>query len=133
MTEIFACVLAAFAAGCATSDPFDTQRAATEAEKSLVVTTARNELYDPFSIRDAELSTVVTLEGGGGTPTRRILCARYDSRDRRGAWTGRETHLVAISSGNTVMSSIVVPATELPCDRLEYGPFPEAENLRGRG
>lgn len=124
------CLLAVFAASCASETPFDNQRAATASEKGIILSTARNELYDPFSIRNAELSTVVTVEGGGGTPTRRVVCARYDSKTRTGSWTGTETHLVAIAAGGTVMGSIVVPATEMPCDRLKYGPFPEAEGMR---
>jgi hypothetical protein len=133
VNEILACLLAAFTAGCTTDDPFKTQRAATAGEKHIVIATAKNELYDPFSIRKAELSKVVTVEGGGGTPTRRLLCVRYDSKNRKGEWTGVETHLVTISAGNTLMSSIIVPSTEMPCDRVEYGPFPEAENLKRRG
>lgn len=127
------CILGAAAAvaGCSSSnDPFDTQRAATASEKHIVVQTAKNELYDPFSIRGAELSTVITVGEEG--QRRRVLCARYDSKTRRGEWTGSETHLVAIASSNAVMSSIVVPAAEMPCDRLAYSPFPEAENLRRR-
>lgn len=132
MNEMLVCLFAAFTAGCATNDPFDSARAATPSEKTIVLATARNELYDPFSIRSAELSSVVTVEGGGGTPTRRVVCARYDSKLKTGHWTGVETHLVTISSGNTLMSSMVVPGHEMPCDRVSYAPFPEAEGLKRR-
>lgn len=123
------CLFSAFGlGGCVSNDPFDTARPPTTAEKQLVIATARNELYDPFSIRGAELSEVITLEDGHAR--RRILCARYDSKAKSGEWTGRETHLVAISGSSTVMSSLRVPDSEMPCDRLKYAPFPEAERLR---
>jgi hypothetical protein len=131
--QFFACLLGVFAAGCATDDPFANARPATPGEKSIILATARNELYDPFSIRNAELSKVVTVEGGGGRPTRRVVCVRYDSKTKSGAWTGQETHLVTITAGNTLMSSVVVPAGEMPCDRVEYGPFPEAQGMKRRG
>jgi hypothetical protein len=128
----FLCLFSAFGlGGCLSNDPFETARPATTAEKQLVIATARNELYDPFSIRGAELSEVITLEDGN--TRRRIVCARYDSKAKNGEWTGRETHLVAISGASTVMSSLRVPDTEMPCDRLKYAPFPEAEGLRRRG
>ena len=131
MRPVLIVAAVALLAGCVKSnDPFDHQRAATASEKHIVIQTARNELYDPFSIRNAELSTVITLGEGG--EMRRVVCARYDSKTRRGEYTGTETHLVAINSRNLVMSAVIVPPTELPCDRLAYGPFPEAENLKLR-
>lgn len=115
-------------AGCFGHNPFATQRPATAAEKHTVIQTARNELYDPFSIRSAELSTVITI--GDGREARRVVCARFDSRTRDGGYTGVETHLITLDSRERVLAALVVPATEAPCDRLRYAPFPEAEGLR---
>ncbi len=112
------------------SGPYGTQRAATAAEKHAFIQAARNELYDPFSIRNAELSTVITIDRG--LNERRVVCARYDSKQKDGSFTGSETHLVSIDAKNVVTASIVVPADEEPCSRLRFSPFPEAERLKRR-
>ncbi|MCF3932266.1 hypothetical protein L1787_02400 [Acuticoccus sp. M5D2P5] len=114
--------------GCQ-SGPYGTQREATASEKHVFIQNARNELYDPFSIRNAELSTVITLDKG--VNERRVVCARYDSKTKDGSYTGTETHLVTVNAKNIVTGSLVVPADEEPCSRLRYGPFPEAERLKG--
>ncbi len=114
--------------GCVTQEQVDkvfaSQRPPTAAEKAAIVNGARDYLVDPYSVRDAEISNVVTL----GTTGLEAVCVKANSKNRMGGYTGRSAVSVRLSKGRPVSTLEDAPACSDP--RMHYQRFPELENLK---
>ncbi len=91
--------------------------------KAQIVAAAQELIYDPSSIRDAEISNVATLPDG-----LQGVCVRADSKDVSGNYLGVHSIGVPIRDGKVAGGSLDHPI----CDRpdVQWQPFPELENLR---
>lgn len=94
------------------------------AVKAVIVTGARELIYNPASIRNAEISNVATLPGGG-----QGVCVRADSKDVSGRYTGVHSLGIPLRDGKIAGGSLDHPI----CDRADvhWQPFPELEALPG--
>ncbi|MDX8521127.1 hypothetical protein [Mesorhizobium dulcispinae] len=115
-------------AGCVTQEQVDkvvaTQRPATTAEKSAIVSAARDYFVDPYSVRDAEISNVVRLNDQG----LEAVCVKANAKNRMGGYTGRQATSVRLLNGKPVGTLENAPACYLPQMRFER--FPELEALK---
>ncbi|WP_423210978.1 hypothetical protein [Paracoccus yeei] len=116
-------------AACAASDKYsDIIARATPpspALKAEIVAGAKELVYDPSSIRDAEISNVATLPDG-----LQGVCVRADSKDVSGRYLGQHSIGIPIRNGKIVGGSLDHPV----CDRMDvqWQPFPELERLPGK-
>jgi hypothetical protein len=115
------CQTAAF--GIKTNEILAAQRPATVAEVNGVVEAMRQHLYDPYSVRDAEISNVVSLHG---TPT---LCVKANSKNRMGGYVGRQTVMVYLHNNRPFAVNTDVFA-QSGCNQLKYRRFGEVERLK---
>ncbi len=90
----------------------------------LIVKAAIDYLYDPYSVRDAEISSVVTLNKKSGL---QAVCVKGNAKNRFGAYVGRQAVAVHIQNGTLAGTFPEAPG----CYRkgLKYYPFPELEAL----
>ncbi|SFY41456.1 hypothetical protein SAMN04244548_04318 [Paracoccus pantotrophus] len=92
--------------------------------KAEIVAGAKELIYDPASIRDAEISNVATLPDG-----LQGVCVRADSKDVSGRYLGVHSIGIPIRDGKIAGGSLDHPL----CDRsdIQWQPFPELERLPG--
>lgn len=109
--------------GVKTKEVLAGQRSATTAEVNGVVEAMRQHLYDPYSVRDAEISNVVNLHG---TPT---LCVKANSKNRMGGYVGRQTVMVYMHNNSPFAVNTDVFA-QSGCNQLKYRRFTEVERLK---
>ncbi len=102
----------------------DSQRPVTASEKAAIVNKARDYFFDPYSIRDAEISNVVTL----GDTGLEAVCVKANAKNRLGAYAGRSATSVRLKDGKPVSALENAPACASP--DLRYQRFPELENLK---
>jgi hypothetical protein len=113
-------------AGCQTIDTgralqrvqFLNARAATQAEKDILILVMRNTLADPSSVRDAEISTVIT-----DTSNIRMVCIRGNAKNLYGAYTGVSTKLVYINTRDIAFKSAEDTFSNDICRKLQFTPF----------
>ena len=114
--------------GCVTQEQMDavyaSQRPPTEAEKAVIVNAARDQYFDPYSIRDAEISGVVRLNDQG----LEAVCVKANAKNRMGAYTGRTATSMRLMNGKLVGMLENAPACASP--QMQYRPFAELENLK---
>lgn len=103
---------------------YASQRPATAAEKAAIVSAARDYLVDPYSVRDAEISDVVTLADTG----LEAVCVKANAKNRMGGYTGRSATSVRLLKGKPVSTLENAPSCVMP--QMRYRPFPELENLK---
>ncbi len=92
--------------------------------KAAIVQAARSYLKDPYSIRDAEISSEVMLDRRTNTTS---VCVRYNSKNGFGAYAGRSTTAVRLINSVPVAAYEAQPACNHPA--LRYYPFPEVKKL----
>lgn len=115
-------------AACAASDKYSDVIARSSppsaALKAEIVAGARALVYDPASIRDAEISNVATLPDG-----LQGVCVRADSKDVAGRYVGVRSIGIPIRNGKVAGGSLDHPI----CGRADvhWQPFPELERLPG--
>jgi hypothetical protein len=114
--------------GCVTQEQVDkvmaSQRSPTAAEKAAIVNASRDYFFDPYSIRDAEISDVVRLNDQG----LEAVCVKANAKNRMGAYTGRTATSVRLIKGKPTSTLENAPACSMP--QMRYRPFPELENLK---
>ena len=119
---------AAAVSGCVSQQQVDkvlaTQRPPTAAEKAAIVNAARDYLVDPYSVRDAEISNVVTLNDKG----LKAVCVKANAKNRMGGYVGRTTVSVRLLNGKPVSTWENAPACLNA--NMSYRRFPELENLK---
>jgi hypothetical protein len=122
---MFAAALAL--SGCVTQEQFDkvmaTQRPPSAAERAAIVSAARDYFVDPYSIRDAEISSVVRLNDQG----LEAVCVKANAKNRMGGYTGRTATSVRLLKGKPMSTLENAPACAMP--QMRYQRFPELENL----
>lgn len=113
---------------CQTSVPqtvADSQRTPTKALKTAIVQAARDVVFDPYSIRDAEISNVVLLHPAAGVEA---VCVKANAKNRLGGYTGRTATGISIRNGVILGATAGDPRCLDP--RLRYHRFPELEDLK---
>lgn len=104
-------------------------RPATQAEKNGVLEAARNVLYDPYSVRDAEISPVVQWMDAFGNKTT-VVCARFNSKNAYGGYTGRQQYLLYLKPNGSVSIANRDVFAQGHCNKMSFSRFQEADRLR---
>lgn len=117
-------------AGCMSSEMqqqrFNAAKVPSPQIKQSLLNAARDYLFDPGSIRDAEISNVFVWNDIQDT---KAVCVKFNSKNRLGGYTGRSTNLVQISKDNKILGAI----DNWPgCynSALKWHQFPEANGLK---
>ncbi|MPR61241.1 hypothetical protein D7027_05325 [Ochrobactrum intermedium] len=113
-------------AGCQTQSADDmlaSQRPPTSAIKAAIVKDARDYLIDPYSVRDAEISSVMDLAGG----KMQAVCVKANAKNALGGYTGRQTISVRLVGSRPVSTNPQATICAMPL--LRWYPFRELENL----
>lgn len=116
-------------AGCvATTEVMDKLMASQEppspAIRKAIVNAARDYLADPYSIRDVEISSVMTTPN----PGLQAVCVKFNAKNAVGGYTGRTATAVQLQNGQPIGANQGAPGCSEP--RLKYYPFPESDVLR---
>ena len=115
--------LAVGLSGCATVDEaaLDAKPPSRELREA-IVDKARDVLFDPYSVRDAEISYLVDLPGPSDA-----VCVKLNAKNRLGGYTGRQVNAVYVQNG------VLLAAGSNPrlCNNsmLNWVRFPEIEAL----
>lgn len=129
-TKLISLLIMIFLPGCVTQQQVDSlyenQRPPTKQEKAVVVDFIRNKFYDPYSLRDAEISYVSSTAGLGDSGYQ--LCVYLNGKNRVGGYIGKQIVSIDIDQGKVVYAT---PNVLFGCDRTRRTviPFPEAENI----
>jgi hypothetical protein len=135
MKKLFCLGLASvFLSGCAIREAnlktFDNQRPLTANERFALITKIKNTYFDPYSIRDAEVSEVAPSAAD------LMACVKSNAKNRQGGYAGRRAEVYHFDTNSQVTEG--QPDTWGFCDnpQLRYAGFPEIEDLdakRGEG
>lgn len=120
--------LSAVLTGCQTTIPqsvADSQHPASASLKAEIVKQARDRVFDPYSIRDAEISNVVLFNPRNGI---KAVCVKFNSKNQLGGYVGRSATGISIRNGILLGATDGDPRCLDP--RLKYQRFPELENLK---
>ncbi|SDJ68062.1 hypothetical protein SAMN05428953_10842 [Mesorhizobium muleiense] len=116
------CQSAAF--GVRTGSVLASQREPSTVEVNGILNAMREYLYDPYSVRDAEISKVIDL---GGTAT---VCVKANAKNQMGGYIGRKTVMVYMNAiGKPFAINQDVYAVS-GCNQLTYRRFVEIEQLK---
>jgi hypothetical protein len=137
---LLACLLLA---GCAVRqgnlEMFDNQIPASTDQRAAIAAYIRNNFFDPYSIRDAEISSAVESVGSldGSTKNPPMICVIDNAKNRMGGYTGKRATLYYLTYSGQIGRAVdsaddtfVNPFCE--DSRLRYVPFPEIEQQSGR-
>ncbi|MHC1547259.1 hypothetical protein [Phyllobacterium sp. K27] len=92
----------------------------TVAEVKAVARGIRGSFYDPYSIRDAEISKWLNNNTG------RFICVRANAKNRMGAYSGKQYILAHVSIDGILSGMIQAGNDELRiCEILPYRAFKE--------
>ena len=124
---ILTAIMAIAVSGCVTSEQkaqiYGSQVTAGPAVRASAVDYVRKTFFDPYSIRDAEISNVVTLLETGV----QAVCIRMNAKNRMGAYTGLKATSLRLKNGSVI--SGVTDAPGCYAAELRYSKFNELENL----
>lgn len=130
------CIAALFLAGCQTAaqGPSATQKASSappQNYRQLAVDHVKKSFFDPYSIRDAEISGPKLAAGpslnSDGFNTPWIVCIRANAKNQMGAYTGRKVTALAISDAGVVNTWDEAKFSQTVCSDVAYERFPEIE------
>ncbi|MFS2326422.1 hypothetical protein U2P60_13570 [Brucella sp. H1_1004] len=114
--------------GCVSQQQVDnvmaSQRPPSAAIKAEIVKDARDYLIDPYSVRDAEISSVMDVPGG----KMQFVCVKANARNAMGGYTGRKTISIRLVGSRPVSTNPNAAACGMPL--LRWYPFKELENLK---
>lgn len=112
--------------GCVSSTPAmrSSARPATTAERTEITNSVRVALKDPYSIREAALTSVFTFPNGSEG-----ICVRGNAKNSFGGYAGVTTALLYLRNGRVVMSNMDAFA-QSTCADFAFQPFPELEQLK---
>jgi hypothetical protein len=102
---------------------FDNQRPLTANERYALISKIKNTYFDPYSVRDAEVSEVAP------TSADLMACVKSNAKNRMGGYAGRRAEVYHFdANGQTTEGE---PDTWGFCEnpQLRYANFPEIENL----
>jgi hypothetical protein len=115
-------------AGCVSSMPIDqimaSQKPPTPQLRNQIVEGARTFLKDPYSVRDAEISSIFTVNAKGY----QVVCVKFNSKNGFGAYEGRETGGIGVVNGQ--LTGYLENTAECLNPALRWYPFPETNKLR---
>ena len=103
---------------------FDNQRPTTPSERASILANIKASYFDPYSIRDAEISNAAPTMGiDGGTVFN--ICVAANAKNGYGAYAGRQTTLYYVTTNARVLNTNQDAFAELFCvnKRLKYEPF----------
>ncbi|QDM32697.1 hypothetical protein FNL55_16075 [Tardiphaga sp. vice352] len=129
------CCAALVLSGCAVREAnlrrFEDQRPLTPQQRAMMVSEVRAKFFDPYSIRDAQISNA----SPGADMNMNIsytVCVRANAKNPMGAYTGRTATMYHLT-GDGQISKAEEDAWGF-CDlaQLRYEPFPEIENLEAK-
>ena len=100
------------------------QTAPSAALRRTLANAARNYLYDPYSVRDAEISSVVTVDSGRSLQS---VCVKANAKNLYGAYVGRRAVLVRLQRGVPLVA--IDAASWCFTKGLRYFSFRELEAL----
>lgn len=119
----------AMLSGCVTAEEVKrveaSQRPPSGALRAAIVREARDYLVDPYSVRDAEISSLVDATADKKT---QAVCVKFNSKNRMGGYVGRSAWSVRVQNDKPTMAVQNAPGCLLP--GMKYFPFPELENLK---
>lgn len=128
MRAVVALVVAGLGlASCVTQEQMNSiyasQRPPSAEIKAAAIAHIRETFFDPYSIRDAAISNVVTVADTGYD----AVCVRLNAKNRMGGYVGLSVTSLRIKGGAVVSSLEDAPACMDA--RLKFAPFPELEAL----
>lgn len=107
----------------------DNAKPATPAEIDGVLNAARDVLYDPYSVRDAEITPVVQWMDAFGNRTT-VVCVKFNSKNALGGYTGRQQYLVYLHPDGRAIGANQDMFAQAHCNKMTYRRFAEADRLR---
>lgn len=128
LIAVLACGISLLSA-CSSPDKYTEVIAASQppspALKAQIVTGAKKLLFDPASVKDAEISNVATFPSGG-----QGVCVRADSKNVKGVYVGPQIMGLAMRDGKLIDGTLNHPI----CNRIDvpWQPFPELNALARR-
>ena len=117
-------MLALLLTGGTTADMLKSQTAPSAAIKRALVNAARDYLLDPYSVRDAEISSVVTVDAKRGW---QAVCVMANAKNAYGAYVGRQAVSVRLLKGKPMSTRQQAPLCYTR--GLRYYRFRELEAL----
>lgn len=125
LIAVLACGIMLLSA-CSTPDKYTKVIAASKppspALKAQIVAGAKTLLYDPTSVKDAEISNVATFPSGT-----QGVCVRADSKNVKGIYVGPKTMGLAMRDGKLIDGTLEHPICNR--DDVPWQPFPELNAL----
>jgi hypothetical protein len=132
MKNVFATLCLLTLAGCMEVQPVATSAvnvAPPSNARAAALGYARQNFFDPFSVRDASISQPFVIPYGlGGQSQAWVVCVRANAKNRMGAYAGMQETLI-VFSGDTVDVSRSGRDVASACRSAQYGPFAELEAL----
>src|SRR5690606_31497260 len=115
-------------AGCVTQEQMAgilaSQRPPSEEVRRALVNDARDRLRDPYSVRDAEISSVMDAPGGD----LQFVCVKMNAKNELGAYVGRTASSRRLVANRVVSTNPDAPICSMSAVR--WYPFKELENLK---
>jgi len=115
-------ISAAFLSACVTPNPQAIGPFPTNYRDN-VISYVKDAFFDPYSIRDAEIS--YPQQGHLFFQQGWLTCLRANAKNRLGGYTGRKVVALLINNGRVVQSMSDAPL----CNQVSYQGFEELEKL----
>lgn len=134
--RIFVVFAALFLVGCQTATQNTTTAQGPSSSppanyRQLAIDHVKKTFFDPYSIRDAEISAPKLAAGpslnSNGFNTPWVVCIRANAKNRMGAYTGRKVTAIALSDSGVVNSWDEMQYSQTVCGDVSYERFPEIE------
>lgn len=110
---------------------FDNQRPASAAERAAIVEYIKTIYFDPYSIRDAQISSAVEATGLDSSKTP-MICVDANAKNRMGGYARKSATVYYFGGAGQIVRSVnssddVFVGSFCKDNRLQYTPFPEIE------
>jgi hypothetical protein len=126
---ITAAAILSILTGCASQERVDqamqAQKPPTDNIKRSIINHAKESYYDPYSLRDVEISYSLQVPED---VSYQVVCVKANAKNRMGAYTGRKA--VSFRLKNEAVISTWDEAPGCLDSRLKYIPFKELEKLQ---
>jgi hypothetical protein len=111
---------------------FDSQRAASASERAAIVADIKGNYFDPYSIRDAQISSAVEGTGLDGSKSPPMICVDDNAKNRMGGYTGKSATVYYFNGAGQITRSVnsrddMFVDSFCKDSRLQYTPFSEIE------
>jgi hypothetical protein len=122
-------------AGCAVREAnmriFERQRPVNDQERKAIIEHIRTTYFDPYSVRDAEISHSAPSAGIDASITY-LVCVKSNAKNRFGAYVGRTSSIFYFDSLGKITNTLEESYGFCENPQLRYSPFPEAERIGER-